>query len=344
MSLIGMTRDMEGGAPRRRRLGKLRDAQRLGKLRNAAASGLAELAAPLPVMDLLDIDLLQRLAPLELRARYVMEGFLVGLHRSPFKGFSVEFAQYRPYLPGDSLRMIDWKLYGRSDRFYIKQFDEDTNLQCHLVLDLSGSMHFRSREKLMTKLDYARTAAAALAYFMHKQRDAVGLTTLTTGTFDFLPARLAPAHLRQVMTKLEMVKPCAEIDLTRLIESFANTLKRRSLVILISDFYEETDALESSLRRLRYDHHDVMALQILDPAEIDFDFAESSLFHDLETGAELPIFPELIQRDYQQRFEKHLSEVREVMRTYDVDFTQIRTDESPAAALTAYLARREGLL
>lgn len=291
---------------------------------------------------LLDLDLLQRLEPLELRARYVVEGFLTGLNRSPFRGFSVEFAEYRHYFPGDPLRLVDWKLYGRTDRFYVKQFEEETNLQCHILLDLSGSMNYRSRAGLMTKIDYARTMAAALAWFLRQQWDAVGLTLLGAEGIDHLPARISASHQRQVMNNLEGAAAAGEIDLSRDVQRFANLLHRRSLVLLISDFYEPPDALAAALKRLRYGHHEVIALQIHDPAEIAFDFRESSFFHDLETGERLVIDPESIRRDYRKDFQAHQEAVAKTMRDYEVDLTSFRTDEPMEGALTAYLAKREG--
>jgi uncharacterized protein (DUF58 family) len=293
---------------------------------------------------ILDLDLVQRLASLELRARCIVEGFLAGLNRSPFRGFSVEFAEYRNYFPGDSLRLVDWKLYARSDRFHVKQFDEETNLDCHLVLDLSGSMNYRSRAREMTKIDYARTMAAALAFFLNRQRDAVGLTLLGPGGIDFLPARLSLSHLRQVLAKLEQVAAAGEIDLSGDVEKFANLLHRRSLVVLISDFYETPESLTAALRRLRYDHHEVLALQVFDRAEIDFDFSESSFFHDLETGERLVIDPEAIREEYQKNLAVHREAVAKATRDYQVDLTCFRTDEAIGGALSAYLARREGRL
>jgi len=295
-------------------------------------------------VELLDLDLVQRLESLELRARYVVEGFLLGLNRSPFRGFSVEFAEYRHYFPGDPLRLIDWKLYGRTDRFYVKQFEEETNLQCHLLLDLSGSMNYRSRPASMTKIDYARTMAAALAWFLHQQRDAVGVTLLTPTGFDYLPSRASNTHLRQVMNNLEGATSAGEIDLAGSVRGFADLLHRRSLVILISDFYESPEALASALKRLRYGHHEVIALQILDPAEVDFDFQESSFFHDLENGSRLAIDPESIRREYQKNFGAHQQEIARVMRDHDVDLTSFRTDSPIEGALSAYLAKREGRL
>lgn len=294
--------------------------------------------------DILDLNLVKRLESMELRARYVVEGFLSGLNRSPFRGFSVEFAEYRHYFPGDPLRLIDWKLYARSDRFYVKQFEEETNLQCHLLLDLSGSMNYRSREQFLTKIDYARTAAAALAWFLQRQRDTVGLTLLGRDDIDYLPSRGSHSHLRQVLTRLEQVSAEGEIALAAGVGKFADLLHRRSFVIILSDFYESPEALATALRRLRYDHHEVIALQIFDPAEIDFDFRESSFFHDLETGHRLVADPIAIRREYQNNFQAHQAAVAKVLRDEEVDLTIFRTDAPIEGALTAYLAKREGKL
>jgi uncharacterized protein (DUF58 family) len=294
--------------------------------------------------NLLDLDLIQRLDSLELRAKYVVEGFLSGLNRSPFRGFSAEFAEYRHYFPGDPLRLIDWKLYGRTDRLFVKQFDEETNLQCHLLLDLSGSMNYRSKPELMTKLDYARTMAASLALFLSNQRDAVGLTLLTPDGMDHLPAKISRSHFRQLMNGLEGCTASREIDLNGMVQLFANLVHRRSLMMLISDFYESPQSLESTLRRLRHSHHEIIALQILDPAEIDFTFGESSIFHDIETGSRLVVDPDFIRKEYRKNFEAHQKAVGKIMRDYEVDLTQFRTDSSMEQALASYLAKREGRL
>ncbi len=292
----------------------------------------------------IDLSLVQKLESLELRARYIVEGFLNGLNRSPLRGFSAEFAEYRHYFPGDPLKLVDWKVFGRSDRFYIKQFEEETNLQCHLVLDVSGSMNYRSRPQLLTKIDYARTVAAALGLFLKRQRDTVGLTLCMNDGISFIPSHGSSVHLHQLLSRLETIQATGEVDFAAGVESFANLLKRRSFVVLISDFYEEPCQLESALRRLRFDHHEVIAFQVLDPMEVEFQFTESSFFHDLETGAQLVVDPTIIRSRYLEQFTRHQEEIVKSMRNYEVDMTQFRTDDSPESALSAYLAKREGRL
>jgi len=203
-------------------------------------------------------------------------------------------------------------------------------------------MNYRSRAQVMTKFDYARTMAASLAFFLHRQRDAVGLTLQKPDGIDYLYSRVSSTHLRQVMNNLEGATAAGEIDLAGGVQNFANLLHRRSLIILISDFYEPPEALAAALKRLRYSHHEVIALQVLDPAEIDFDFRESSFFHDLENGARLVIDPESIRREYQKNFNAHQKAIGSVMRDYEVDLTQFRTDAPMDGALSAYLAKREG--
>ncbi|MBI3865735.1 MAG: DUF58 domain-containing protein, partial [Planctomycetia bacterium] len=228
----------------------------------------------------IDPAALMRIKNLELRAKLVVDGFLSGLHKSPVHGFSVEFTEYRQYSPGDDLRFLDWRLYARSDRYYIKRFEDETNLRCYLLVDLSRSMGFRTLE--YDKAEYARTAAATIAYFLTLQRDAVGLTTFDEAIRDYLPARFRPGHLHRLMLLLENSPAGTGTDLGAPLEQVARTARKRGLVVMLSDLLAPVETIETRLGHLRSQGHEVVVLRVLDPAEVDFEFREESLFFDLE--------------------------------------------------------------
>src|SRR3954466_8896127 len=230
-----------------------------------------ETAAPRPSSSsFIDPPTLMRIRSLQLRARIVVQGFLSGLHRSPHHGFSVEFSEYRQYSPGDDPRYLDWKLYARSDRYYIKRFEEGTNLRCHLLVDLSRSMGYGSLG--YTKIDYARTVAATLAYFLSMQRDAVGLVTFDQRIADYLPARYRPGHLHRLMVCLERAVAGTSTDVSRPLEQIASVVRRRGMVVLISDLLAPSNMLRTRLGYLRSQGHEVVLMRVLDPAEVDFTF------------------------------------------------------------------------
>lgn len=286
------------------------------------------------------MQLLAELPSLELRARYMVEGFLSGLHRSPQKGSSVEFAEYRNYQLGDDLRRADWRLYGRTDRLHIKQFEEETQLRVFVVLDASASMNFQSAKATMTKVEYARLILAGLGLVAQRQRDAFGLAVAGTELVDFLPARSSTAHWRRFVGKLEAVNPRQGTALGPTLESLAELIPARSLVVIASDFYEDIPRLEPALRRLAYDHHDLVGLHVLDPQEVDFDMEESGTFVDAESGARLKLDPVAVRDNYLRRFREFCGELDHQFRAAGGDLALLRTDDPPTNALTQYLARR----
>ncbi len=225
-------------------------------------------------------EILNKINNLELRARLVVEGFITGLHKSPFHGFSVEFAQHRPYNVGDNLRYVDWKVFGRTDRYYIKQYEEETNLKAYILLDTSRSMEFSSTE--ITKLQYAKYLSAALSYLMITQRDAVGLALFGSQVRKILPPRSSTGYLQPILTELDRAKPEGETDISAILHILAERLKRRGLIILISDLLDEPEAILSGLRHFRHSQHEVLVFHILDPNEIEFDFKGDIEFEDLE--------------------------------------------------------------
>ncbi len=267
-----------------------------------------------------------RIKNLELRARIVVEGFLAGLHRSPYHGFSAEFTDYRQYSPGDDLRYLDWKLFARRDRYYIKRFEEETNLRCYVLLDLSRSMGFSSLE--YSKSDYAKTLAATFAYFLNRQRDAVGVVTFSDQIHELIAPRYRTGHLRRLMIALDHSTTGKSTDLSSPLEQIARTVAKRGMVVLISDLLAPVTQLQNQLGYLRSQGHDVMIVRTLDPREISFDFSNAALFRDLETGREIFVDPQTTVREYQQRFQEHNTAIKRVCDQLGVDYFSFSTDQA----------------
>jgi uncharacterized protein (DUF58 family) len=286
----------------------------------------------------IDPQALMRIKSLQLRAKAVVEGFLAGLHRSPHHGFSVEFTEYRQYSPGDDLRYLDWRLFARSDRYYIKRFEDETNLRCYLLVDLSRSMTFGSIG--FSKAEYARTAAATLAYFLAQQRDAVGLMTFDRDVTHYLPARFRPGHLHRLMLALEQPSMGTGTDVTAPLEHVARTVNKRGLIVLISDLLAPIDALERNLGYLRTRGHDVVLFRVLDPAEADFEFSEPALFVDMESGRQIYVDPHDAQQMYLQRFREHAARIRSACGNLGVDLFQAVTSRPLEPVLFDFLQSR----
>ena len=280
---------------------------------------------PKPNRALIDPQALMRIKSLALRAKVVVQGLYSGLHRSPYHGFSVEFSEYRRYTPGDDPRYIDWRLFARSDRYYIKRFEDETNLRCHLLVDMSRSMGFGSLD--YTKAQYATTLAATLAYFLSTQRDAVGLIAFDEEIREYLPARYRPGHLHRLMVALERSLAGKATDITAPLERVARTVTRRGLIVLISDLLAPIENLKTNLGFLTTRGHDVVLLRVLDPQEIDFSFEQPALFHDLESDRRMYVDPETARQSYQQRFRQHESGVEQACRDLGVDYFRMVTDQ-----------------
>lgn len=289
----------------------------------------------------LDLRLLAELPSLTLQARYLVDGFLSGRHRSPQKGSSVEFAEYRDYQLGDDLRRVDWRLYGRTDRLHVKQYEEETQLRAFLVLDTSASMDFQSRPTVMRKIEFARLVLAALGALAQRQGDAFGLGIVGTDLKDFLRARSSTPHWKTLVARLEAIRPGGQTVLSRGLNDLAEVIPPRSLVIIASDFYEEPALIQTALRRLRYDHHEVIGLHVLDPMEVDFDLDANGMFVDVEDGARLKLDSPAARKGYLERFNKFRDELDDLFRNAGGELTPLRTDEAPMAALSRYLAARE---
>jgi len=287
----------------------------------------------------IDPTTLMRIRNLQLRARTVVQGFLSGLHKSPYHGFSVEFTEYRQYTPGDDLRYLDWKLLARSDRMHLKRFEDETNVRCWLLVDLSQSMSFGTPG--YSKAEYARTAAATLAYFLTLQRDAVGLITFDEQVRGFLPARFRSGHLQRLLLALEQSSGGQSTNLIAPLEQVSRLARRRGLVVLLSDLLAPIEGLRNRLAWLRAMGHEVLILRILDPAELTFSFQEESLFFDLESGRELWIDPVLARSRYRTRFEEHQSELAQLCRDLGIDHYQLSTSTPLDRALFDLLDARQ---
>ena len=287
---------------------------------------------------LVDPRALMKIKSIELRAKVIVEGFWQGIHRSPYRGFSVEFTEYRPYTPGDDPRYIDWRLYARSDRLYIKMFEDETNLFCHLLLDHSRSMGYGSVGH--TKAQYAATLGATLATFLFNQGDAVGLALFDDALRQYLPCRNRPNYLHRLMVALETPPEGRATSLGRPIQQLTQMLTRRGLIILISDLLTPIDRLEWELGTLYARGHDVIVFQVLDPAERHLDLDTAALYEDLETGRELYVDPATAQSGYKQRLDRHLDEIQRMCRGLGVGYALFDTNSPFDAALLDFMQQR----
>jgi uncharacterized protein (DUF58 family) len=290
----------------------------------------------------LNPEIVSKLKGMELRARMVVEGFIAGMHRSPYHGFSVEFAEHRQYMPGDNIRDIDWKVYAKRDRFYIKEYEEETNLKAYLLLDCSRSMAYRSGSRIM-KLDYARLLAAALSYMMLRQRDAVGMVAFDEKIRRYVPPRSKYGHLHVLLTEIAAQEPSEKTDVGVALHEMAERIKRRGLIVVLSDLLDEAATIVSGLKHFRYDKHEVIVFHILDPRERDFAFPREAIFKDMETGDEVTTLPYQIKKDYARAVVDFAEEISSACRQANIDYHPIDTATPFDKALYAFLAKRERL-
>ncbi len=294
-----------------------------------------------PAPALLNPARIAELEGLELKARLIVEGYLSGAHRSPYHGFSVEFAEHREYVPGDDLRYVDWKVFGKTDRVYLKQFDEETNFACTVLFDASESMTYQSSAAPVSKLEFARWIAAAMAYLVVHQRDALGLATFDRAIREYLrPASIA-SRFREACRLLEAADGRGESSIGGTLQQLAERMTRRGVVVVISDFFDEWDPLERGLRHLAFRRHDVLLLQVLDPAELEFPFREPTRFRGLEGWQPLESDPRSVRKAYLQEFEHHQGRLRGLARELSFDSLVLRTDQPPTPALAALLSTRK---
>jgi uncharacterized protein (DUF58 family) len=283
---------------------------------------------------------LARYGRLALVARGLVEGFLTGAHKSPYKGYSVEFAEHRQYYPGDEIRHIDWRAFGKTDRYYIKEYEEETNLRAHLLVDASGSMAYQGKHQ--SKFEYAQYVAASLAYLMLHQRDAVGLATHDTQVRRLIPPKATSKHLLQVLTALEQTQPGGETSLAPLWHQLAAQFNRRGMVVILSDCFDQVGPLLKALQHFRYQRHEVLLFHILAPEEIEFPFTKWTQFRNLEVpGHRLLVDPGWLRKEYRQNFSKFCTELRESAGKAMVDYHLMRTDQPVDRALGIYLSRRQ---
>ena len=287
----------------------------------------------------LDPGVIARLGTMELKARTVVEGFLSGLHRSPYKGFSVEFAEYRQYLPGDDLNTLDWKVYARTDRHYVKKFEEETNLECHLLLDQSASMSYRGAAP-MSKLEYGSVLAASLAFLMNRQRDATGLITFDEQIRFRLPAASRSGHLHALLLALERIQPGLVSDVGRPLHQLAEALVKRSLIVVISDLLDDPEPIVRGLRHLKFRGTDVVVFQLLDPNELTFPFKGAAKFKDLETAEEVIADPSTARTEYLRELAGLTLRYDRELRGAGIDYVQLDTSQPLDFALLTYLSAR----
>jgi uncharacterized protein (DUF58 family) len=286
----------------------------------------------------LDPGVLARIGSLELKARTVVEGFLSGLHRSPLRGFSVEFAEYRQYLPGDDLSTMDWKVFAKTDRHYVKKFEEETNLRAHLLLDVSASMRYGSGP--MTKLEYGSCLAASLAYLMTRQRDASGLMTFDDEIRSLLPPSVRPGHLRALLLSLDRLPEGARTESGRPLHQLADAIRKRGMVVLISDLLDDPARVIDGLKHFRFRGSDVLVFHVLDPAELTFPFDRPVKFRDLETSEEVLASPSAIREQYLSAINGLIDTYRRELRSVGIDYQLLDTSRPLDFALLSYLAVR----
>jgi uncharacterized protein (DUF58 family) len=286
---------------------------------------------------------LRKYGGLTLLARNIVEGYLTGVHRSPYKGFSVEFAEHRQYEPGDEIRHIDWRAFGKTDKYFVKEYEEETNLKAYLLVDASGSMAFRGSKKALSKFEYAQHVAASLAYLMLHQMDAVGLITLDTRLRSLIPPKASPKHLLRVLTTLEDTQPGGETAMAPLWHELAgHHLRRRGMVIILSDFFDELQALVRALRHLRHRNHEVVLLHVLAPEELDFPYKRLTQFRSLEVlDQKVLVDARRLREDYLRNFERFRRELKEQAGKLQIDYHMMRTDDPVDRALGVYLSRRQ---
>ena len=300
-------------------------------------------AAPVPGKTpppFFDPQTLAKLKGLTLRARHIVEGYLSGLHRSPYHGFSIEFAEHREYAPGDDLRYLDWKVLGRTDKYYLKQYEDETNLICYLVLDVSESMRYRGPDSPLSKLEYAQCLAAALAWLVLQQQDAVGLVTFDDEIRADVRPSSSAAHLRPLLQVLEAAEPRAKTATGPIFHELAERFRKRGVVLILSDLFDDVSALLAGLKHFRHRRHDVILLHVLDAAELDFPFRSPTMFRGLEQQSDVLADPRSLRKAYLRELAAYQQDLQRGCRSQAMDYQLVRTDQPLDAVLSAYLSQR----
>jgi uncharacterized protein (DUF58 family) len=286
----------------------------------------------------IDPKVLIKIQNLELVARTVVEGFVQGLHRSPYMGFSVDFAAYRPYMPGDEIRRIDWNVFARSDRLYIKLFEGETNTRVLVMLDISGSMNYASGE--IKKIDYARILAASLSYFAHHQRDGVGLLTFDTEIRSHIPSSRRRGQLLTILSEIDRIQPTQQTEFRKPLRFLAEYLTRRGVIVLISDLYDEPDNIIAGLKALKAKGNDIIVFHIMDNFELTFPFEDMAQFEDMETRKKLHVIPEYLRSQYLAILHDHMERIRTALAGNRIDYCLMDTSKPLDSGLFTYLAAR----
>lgn len=291
--------------------------------------------------DLLKPEIIERVTSLNLRARIVVEGFLVGLHQSPFHGFSLEFHEHRPYYPGDPINRIDWKLYARTDRYYLKKYSAETNLSAYILMDKSNSMNYG---KSLSKFNYSRTIAASLIYLLIHQNDSAGLVLYNNDIDTFIPPKSRLTHLNTLLNSIANSEPSGKTELSNIIFKLAPKIKKRSLIIIFSDLLEDPESIIKAVRLIKVRKNEVIVFQVLDKDEINFDMKKQALYRDMENNITLPVNPPSINHIYRRKFNQFMRKYREGFASNSIDYSLITTDTPYNVALSSYLQKRKRLL
>tara|TARA_A100001015_G_scaffold67050_1_gene74239 strand:- start:6270 stop:7169 length:900 start_codon:yes stop_codon:yes gene_type:complete len=280
-----------------------------------------------------------KLNNISIKAKFVVEGYLLGLHKSPYHGYSVEFAEHRSYEAGDEIKKIDWKLFGKTDRYYIKEYEEETNLRSYIILDTSKSMNFSNAS--ISKLDYGSLIASSLSYLMLKQRDAVSLTLFDEKIKDFIPPKSNPNHINLIFSKLDKIISGNNTNISTILHELALKLKQRGLIILISDLLDNPKEILSGLKHFLYNKHEIIVFHLFNPKELNLDFSSRIKFKDLETGKEITTDPWLIKSDYEELTNEFQNYYKKEMGNNKIDYIQLSTEQSLGFALNKYLRKRK---
>ena len=289
----------------------------------------------------LNPSVINKIDNLSLRAKLVVEGFIIGMHKSPYHGFSVEFSEHRPYGFGDEIKYIDWKLWGKTDRFYIKQFEEETNLSCHLILDKSLSMDFGSND--LTKFQYSKSISAALSYLMIKQQDAVGLTTFDEKINTIIKPKSKASHLNLLLKTMHNSSTGGETNISNLLHGLAESINKKGLIILISDLLDDEHKVMESLRHFRYKGHEIIVFHIVDPKEKDLDYNQNINFIDLESNYNIIADSRLVKENYNKAFQKFSDYYKNECLRDKIDYNLVSTSDSLDKTLLKYLIKRSQL-
>lgn len=287
----------------------------------------------------LDPAVISKLASLDIKTKFVVEGFMLGLHRSPYHGFSIEFSQHRPYIQGDSLKDVDWKIYGKTDRYFIKQYEEETNLKAHILLDVSGSMNFASPGQV-SKLEYGKVLASVLAFMLIKQNDAAGLYLYSDRIEKVLPPKATRTYLDEIMKSLATVKGSGVSDTAGAVAGIADKITRRGMIIVISDLLEDADRILESIKKLAISKSKVVVFQILDPLEKNFGFTKDAIFRDMETGLEISTQPQQIAAAYREAFDAFSAKLKSGCLNSGIDFNPVDTSQPFDVPVSAFLRKR----